>query len=371
MKKLLFQLFWLLLFIIPCQAQIFSGLSSLESAIDAEQVAMGESFVAYRTGLTSFKHNPATLTGINFPTVYYSNRDNEIHNAFGDSYFYEFGVTFKSPIGVSNINYARFNAIEADYLDMNGINQGKLIIYDHIASLHHGYQVNNALSVGLALKWVDLDWQVSEGDINDFSYSSTAAIVGDIGATYQLTGLFQYKNIKDSLVLGISLQNFGSDLKYNSSLGVGTENETVYQTPRFLKFGFSYGFTAFSQNRLPVFEYILTAQYGRLLNPKDYDEGNADTGGIGSKVRFWEVLELNIGGLYQSSYSFYANEDVFNMRYGFAINLPFERFGWNAPITAKFSYTHIPVNQAAFIFDEMEKRVSVITGQISYNVDVF
>jgi hypothetical protein len=370
MKRLLFSLIWLFSFTIPCHPQIFSGFSSLESAIDAEQVAMGESFVAYLSGLTSFKHNPATLTGLTYPTAYYSNRDNEIHNAFDNSYFYEFGLSFVNPAGVSNINYSRFNAIETDIMDINLENQGKLLIYDQIISLSHGYQFDQALSIGMALKWVDLDWQVTDGS-GDFSYSSTPAVIGDIGATYQLTGLFSNKNINDSLVLGISIQNFGSDLKYETSLAVGSENETVYQMPRFLKIGLSYGFSALSQNQMPVFEYLLTAQYGRLLNPKEYDEGNADIGGIGTKVRFWEILELNIGGLYQSSYSFYANEDVFNMRYGFAINLPFKRLGWNAPITAKVSYTHVPVNQATILFNDMEKRVTVITGQISYNVDVF
>jgi hypothetical protein len=339
--------------------------------IDAEQVAMGESFVAYKSGLTSFKQNPATLAGINYSTAYYSYRDNEIHNFFKESDFNEFGIIIKSPIGVSNINYARFNWGEIAYTNEFGEYLGKISNYDYNISVNHGYQLNESLSLGVSLKWIDLNWKVTDGTPEEFDFDSKAAIIGDIGLTYQLNGLFSASNINDSLVLGASLQNFGSDLKFTPPFGVGTDEEIRYQMPRFFKIGFAYGLSAKSGDHLPVFEYLLTAQYGRWLNPEEHFEGNADLGGIGSKVRFWEILELNIGGYYQAYYSFYANEDVFNIRYGFAINLPFQRLGWNPPITAKFSYTHLPINQQPYLFGDLEKQVSVITGQISYNVDLF
>lgn len=370
MKQLTLSICLLLIFFIPCTAQIYVSLNSLESMIDAEQVAMGESFVAYKSGLTSFKQNPATLTGINYSTAYYSYRDNEIHDFFKETDFNEFGITIKSPIGVSNINYARFNQGESIYTNELGENLGKFGIYDYNLSVNHGYQLNESLSLGASLKWIDFHWKVIDGHLEEGPFDSKGAILGDLGLTYQLNGLFNTRNINDSLVLGASLQNFGSDLKYSPTFGAIDGNEYRYQMPRFFKIGFAYGLTARSDDHLPIFEYLLTAQYGRWLNPDNGYEGNADMGGIGSKVRFWEVLELNIGGYYQAFYTYYANEDVFNIRYGFAINLPFQRLGWNPSITAKFSYTHLPINQQPLFFGDLEKQVSIITGQISYNVDL-
>ncbi len=218
---------------------------------------------------------------------------------------------------------------------------------------------------------MDFEWQVIEGDVANFSFTSTAAIIGDIGFTYQFNGLFMDSNIKDSLALGVSLQNFGSDLKYELTTDTQNNNEISYQTPRFFKIGFAYGFTAFSDKNLPVFEYVLSGQYGRWLNPEEYYKGDADLGGIGTKVKFWEALELNIGGYYQAYFSFYGNEDVLNIRYGVALNIPFRRWGWDVPITAKFSFTQIPINQGSFYFNDNNKRVSVFTAQISYNVNMF
>ena len=111
-----------------CMAQLYHSLNSLESIIDAEQVAMGESFVANRSGLTSFKQNPAALTGINYLTAYYSYRDNVIHDLFDKSDLFEFGLTVKNPIGVTNINYARFNSGENIWTDEVGVRIG--VIYD-------------------------------------------------------------------------------------------------------------------------------------------------------------------------------------------------------------------------------------------------
>ena len=371
MKQLILSICLLHIFFLPCMAQIYFSLNSLESLIDAEQVAMGGSFVAYKSGLTSFKQNPATLTGINYSTAYYSYRDNEIHEFFKESDFSEFGIIIKSPIGVSNINYARFNWGESIYTNELGEYMGKISNYDYNISVNHGYQLTESLSLGVSLKWIDLNWKMTDVDPEEFNFDSEAAIIGDIGLTYQLNGLFSASNINDSLVLGASLQNFGSDLKFTPPFNIGAEEEIGYQMPRYFKIGFAYGLTVKSNNHLPVFEYLLTAQYGRWLNPDKGYEGNADLGGIGSKVRFWEVLELNIGGYYQAIYTFYANEDVLNIRYGFAINLPFQRLVWNSPITAKFSYTHLPINQYPYLFGNLEKQVSIITGQISYNVDLF
>ena len=315
MKQWILSIYLFLVFFIPCTAQIYVSLNSLESMIDAEQVAMGGSFVAYKSGLTSFKQNPATLTGINYSTAYYSYRDNEIHEFFKESDFSEFGMIIKSPIGVSNINYARFNWGEMIFTNELGEYMGKISNYDYNISVNHGYQLTESLSLGVSLKWIDLNWKMTDVDPEEFNFDSEAAIIGDIGLTYQLNGLFSASNINDSLVLGASLQNFGSDLKFTPPFNIGAEEEIRYQMPRYFKIGFAYSLTAF--------------------------------------------------------YTFYANEDVFNIRYGFAINLPFQRLGWNAPITAKFSYTHLPINQAPWYFSDMEKRISIITGQISYNVDLF
>jgi len=353
----------------PCTAQLFISLNSLETMIDAEQVAMGESFVANRSGLTAFKQNPATLTGINYLNAYYAYRDNAIHKYLEKSDFFEFGFMIKSPVGVTNINYAKFYLGESIYTDMSGVRLGTIKTYDYTVSVNHGYQLCKSLSVGISAKWIDFTHEVTGSTPELSNFDSQPAIVGDIGLTYQFDGLFSDPNIKDSLILGSSLQNFGSDLKYTSPFSVGSE-EQGYQMPRFFKIGFAYGFTAKS-NDLPIFEYLLTGQYGRLLNPDEYHKGDTDIGGIGTKVRFWEVLEFNLGGYYQAFYSLFGNEDVLNIRYGIAVNLPFERLGWNAPLTAKVSYTHLPLNQQADWLSEMVKRVPVITAQISYNADLF
>lgn len=345
--------------------------NSLGSIIDAEQVAMGESFVANTSGLTAFKQNPATLTGHMYPTVYYSYRDNEIHPFLDESSFSEYGIIIPSPLGVTNFNYARLDWSESVFTDENGIRLGKARIYDYNLSVSHGYRIDNSLSLGVSLRMVNTGWEMTDGDPVSSPFDSDPAIVGDIGLTYQFEGFFNSPNLNDSLMLGASLQNFGTDLKYQNSFGVGVEEKTGYQLPRFFKIGFAYGFTARSDQNLPVFEYLLTAQYGRWLNPGDYYSADADLGGVGMKVRFWEVLELNLGGYYLAALSLLGDEDVLNIRYGVALNLPFERLGWNAPVTAKISYTHLPVNQLGYYASESEKYVPVITAQLSYNMDFF
>ncbi len=313
-------------------AQFFITLNSLESMVDAEQVALGESFAAFTSGLTSFKQNPATLAGSRYPTAYYSFRDNDINSLFENSNFKQFGLTFKTPLGTSNINYVRFNSFSLDLIDMTG-DAGKIQYSDHTFSFNHAYQATDALALGVSLKWVDQN-EDRTGNTEPFEVESQAAIAGDIGVTYRLNGWYISRSVKDSLTIGASLQNFGSDLIYSSS---GMDMEYGVQLPRLFKIGFAYGLTILSDDEIPWFEYLLTAQYGRWLNATEFYEDDRDLGGLGTKVRFWEVLELNIGGFYQSYFTFYGDEDVLNIRYGMAVNLPFQRLGWRAPLTVKFA----------------------------------
>jgi len=355
---------------LTCSAAVAQNLfllSSLDYVNDAEQIAMGESYVANPFGLTSFRHNPATLAGLSGARIYYSYRDNEIHELFKNSYFRDFGLALATPAGNFGLHYSRFNYLESIITDENGVRVSESTLYDYTGYLTYGLQIDQNFAAGINLKIYGSDVDVKSGET---IYSADDAYVIDFGLTYSTPGILASSTVSDTLILGIALQNFGSDHKSRFELG---ESETTIQLPRYLKLGLTYRLQAGYDRYGSLFEYLLTAQYGRWLNPKsDFDKGKADLGGIGFKVRFYEIFSLQIGGYYQSYFNFYGNEDVLNMRYGFSVAVPFKRLNMTEPVSLIFSYSHVPINSTGgLFFSDFKYRTWLFTAQLEYNLNLW
>ena len=353
-------------------AQIYLGfldLSSLTVSSEAADVAMGESYTAYPYGISAFTHNPATLMGTSGANLFYFYRDNEAIDFLDQSQYNTYGASISTSLGNFGVSYQKFSLgriTVTTITNLAGYSQVEFI--DETLDLAFSRNFTDQLTLGLGAKWYD-------GQINNLSgtpldMSTHGAIIFDIGALYWIPGFVATREVSDHFFFGASFQNFGTDFDYRLE---DVPDYTAVQLPRFFRLGFTYRLHAQDPGSGFSFKYFLTGEYRRLLNPSDaYNKANCDFGGIGFKAMFFDIFSLEIGGYYNSVPSFTTDEDRFNIRYGFNVDLALKQFGADYPVTVTFQFAHIPVsNYLEPLFSEGSKNLPVFSIRLAYTDSIF
>jgi len=357
---------------ISLNAQIYLGfldLSSLTTSSEAADVAMGESYTAYPFGISAFTHNPATLMGTSGVNLFYYYRDNEAIDFLDRSQYNSYGASISTAVGNFGISYQNFSLGRVSVSTPEDPDQYSLVEFiDHTLDLAYSRNFTDQLTLGLGIKWYDGWTNTLNGP--PLNMNTHGALIFDLGALYWIPGFIATREVSDHFFFGASIQNFGTDFEYRIE---GEPDYTARQLPRFFRLGFGYRLYAQDPGSAFSFKYYLTGEYRRLLNPSDeYDKTDCDFGGIGFRAMFFDIFSLQLGGYYNSGPSLIAEEDRFNIRYGFDIDLALRRFGADYPVTVSFQFAQIPVSSPlGILLPESSKNLPVFSIRIAYTDPVF
>jgi len=345
------------------------GIYSFDVISNAQSVALGESFVANPDALAAFKNNPAALIGIEGLNLYYNRRPMDWNSSLEGAHYYSLGLLFDGSIGKFGIDYSRYSM---DVTNGRTIympeGYSRLIeLYNHTITVASAIHLYRGIIAGVNLKYFNFG-ENYEDEEPEPKQERNGAFVCDIGVLYEVRGFADEQSVKDRFRFGLSFQNYGTDYETGYT---GQEEFSSVELPRYFRFGFSYKLTNYLRPDREFFGLMITGEYRKFLNPGKYDEGETDYGGIGFDFSFFEVISCRIGGIIQPDRNIYGYNDRLMMRYGFGINLPFERLNYKYPLTLSFEYANIPLYEPDIYFGLDRDSFSVYTVVLKYEDAVF
>ncbi len=229
-------IFLFLPFVAKAEEGRTAGLTLIR-AIGARPAALGEAFVAVPDDIQGLAFNPAPLAKLGDPAITASYNDGIEDDKYGSAAFgypLSFGSVF---VGASYFDAGNFE------LDINGVSYGsRKAQQDMVGLLGVAFGRVSPLSLGVTGK-------IFKSELAEVA--SASAFAGDVG-------LF-YKTPLSGLTLGASLQNIGSDLKYE------VKSEPLPQTVRG---GFAYNIDLqqFSRTSIVPYNFLIVADGVKTKN---------------------------------------------------------------------------------------------------------
>ncbi len=307
--------------------------TSLDVTINPASIAMGESFVANYLSPSSFIENPANLFQKNNTTLFYNTRSLNWISETETFRFTSVGGTLKLQLGDLGIAYNEFRAGKSLFNSQSNERNSTLIFA-------FSKKLMKNLNAGINIKFFDHK-RVSELGIG-LNLESNTAILFDFGLIYSPLK-FSTQITKHELTLGTTIQNFGTDFKEKDY--IFNDEYHFVRLPRFLKLGFAYNIQFRKNDNKNDLDILFTGNYKNFLNPLKNETGDVDFWGVGSQINIKELLSIRIGYFQTPEYNLLYDRAKPLLRYGFGINLPLNKIGFEIPLTISADYTLIPVNQ--------------------------
>ncbi len=321
--------------------------SSLVIPTDARSIAMGESFVAVRDPIHTLMYNPASFSTNTGLQVTLSVRKGNYYDALNDFAYYNFSAAYTSTIGEFGLLYSQYYQgimpiTTSAYPE--GIGEAK--VYDHLFLGKYSRSIGKHLTTGFAIKVFNNIIRQTSGPPNSITFETTSLpILLDMGCMYSTSLLPILETITDELILGFSLQNFGTDFRQK----VSTNSPEIYtKLPRFTRVGLSYTLTVANNedNSLNPFSVIISGEYRNALNYSP--NGERDFWSYGGEFSLFEILSLRLGGYIQPYRNVFGESKKPSTRFGFGLNIPIEKISLNLPFTLSFDYSNIPLNTSVY-----------------------
>ena len=311
------------------------GQNAIDVPVDPQSAAMGESFVAMRNNPAALFYNPATISGFKGLQFTYSHRNFDILPN-NDLTYHSYLLSLSLPTGSIGIFYNDFTN-DNDLIVTSPAypeGTGEYTSYkNYVYGAAYGKDVSANFDIGITLK----AYNYSLGP-----HSGHAAYLADIGTIYHTSGPISRAGfITDEFNAGISIQNFGTDHRYDTTF---QEAGSLIKLPRYLRIGYAYRMTIVNEDKekLTPIGFLFTGEYRNLLNAEDYQSSERDYWGFGTQATLYEILSLRLGSYISGTPSYYGQKGVPSIRYGFGVHLPLNKIGLQSPIAIIMDYGVIP-----------------------------
>lgn len=348
------------LLIVLFTSQIFAQLSSssLIQVYDAASVSLGEAGVANKYYGIPSNINPALLNEQENFKVYVNRRSMDWIETLDDMVFLSAGIQIPTNMGNFAFNYKRFSQGEFNTVSPEGYEiVGKHEVFDHTFELLYGTRIWEGLSAGAVIKLFTFNDRTIEGSYN---LNVNTPLYLDLGLTYKFDELISSPRLNDDLILGIDIQNFGTDLTIaqnyvNDPFFGTTTRESILEVQRYIRIGFGYNLEIKSENDCNIFRFAFNAQYKNQLNNFHNDNSEKDFWGMGMEAAFYEILSLRVGAISNPNTNIYGIKGVFNARYGLGIQTPVITSIKNLPFKIAFDYAVIPIIHLGYFSNSMNR----------------
>ncbi|MCL4547038.1 MAG: PorV/PorQ family protein [Bacteroidetes bacterium] len=333
--------------------------TSLDIAADASGIAMGESFVANPENHAAYFENPAAIAINTGMQIFYNYRSHNWMALAENMKYFSAGGCITTSIGNFGFAYNKFTTG-----DLTSYSDGAKITSSDVNRtfmLSYSNEILKNFSAGISAKLFNRSLNAIG---ENYTITSTNAFLFDIGLLYQSAGFKSIGKTTDKISAGISLQNFGTDYKEE----VNSFYNYIQKLPRFLRIGFAYQLNTIVGQRLQAnVDFLLTGEYQRLLNPGDSEQNDVNYWGAGIEATLLKIVSLRLGGVASPENSILWDKGKFNLRYGIGLNFPLAVLGFGHPVTIKFDYAVMPINQTSF--DKSQKSlyafgVSLVYGKL-------
>lgn len=355
--------------LVPSSAAI-AQLNSLTTPVDARTIALGESFAGMRGDLATMFYNPAGIASIEGIHATYSQRSLDWISYLADFRYSSLQTAVQTPIAVFGAFYSRLSYGELTVAtSADPLGYGKARPYDHTLGVVGAFKPLPGFDVGVSVKgfqYVDLP-AAPEGRDGVTETSTSWAIMVDLGALYTraLTG----GPFSHDLSVGVSLQNFGSDV-VSSGSGNSTSSE---QPARFLRLGVSYSVAVLppSENGIIPCRLTATGEYRNILNTRYYANGERDYYGWGVELTGFEILALRAGWFLSNIDWIYGTAAEPKVRYGAGVHLPMHKLGLGVPLAIRADYAVIKLRDAYGWLGDAKTSLNAFTIGMSYEGNLF
>jgi hypothetical protein len=306
-----------------------------EVPADPRSFAMGESFVALPSNPAALVYNPAGLAGLSGIHVSYSQRSLAREN---DWTLRSFNAAVGTSFGVFAVQYNRdsygmlpFTTDETKPPVMN--------TYDYDVAFGYALLLGRGFSIGAAAKYYDYAGYIPDPSIASVSTSSTTpARLFDVGLVYTFRRFHSQAVVEDSITMGMSYQNIGSNPGMNYP-GIHMLDFIPAGMPEYFRAGVSYALKVIPRKAgdpSPL-EAVISGEYRTLQT-----SGGPDVWGFGLEWTIDEIVSLRMGGSTQEG------ENSPLLRYGLGVRLPVRKLGFDLSL----QYAVIPwQNLSAFSID--------------------
>lgn len=353
---------------------LLSSVTALDVPVDARSIGMGESFSGVPGDLSAVMYNPAGLSDMHGVQASYSFRSLNWLSGFTDFEYHSAALAFSTPLFAVGILYTRADQGNSNVVSTTGSDViGAIESHSDLLAVGVARPIVGGLSCGLTIKGFTDGMTVTAGDPGLF-FQTYGCFLVDIGAMYTLAGLMGDERVQDSYSAGISLQNFGSDLREQMSLyHIPPPPSVLIRVPRYFRLGVSCTLNLLPSNEggLDPVRLLLSGGYRNLLNPTDYQSGQRDFWGWGVEATAYEMVILRMGGYIDGVNSIYGPRGVPALRYGAGIAVPMARLGASIPLTLRFDFAAIPIQQIFFSTIQSKSTLTAVTFGVAYDKSIF
>ncbi len=309
----------------------------LDLPADARTIALGQSTVADIQSGMSGMGNPATLSGVCGINAFYQDRRVDYLDLIKDFSYRNGGIAMETSIGSFSLNYRRMNMGEANATSPAGPEAiGRIKYFDYVGAVSYARTISQSIAIGVTGKVYDHGFDVLWGSNNR---STTPAYLIDVGVLFQSPSLLSSGPVSDQLRAGMSLENFGSNIRISNPY----EQGSTYQAPRYWRTGFSWLLAIKKNSGFEFLHFILNGEYRKMLNPDYFDEPHTDFWGVGMEFRLLSLVAFRIGGDIQPYDNVLGKAGRWNLRYGIGVSLVPQHFGYQIPLSVSFEYAAIPL----------------------------
>jgi len=340
-------------FVLPASIRAYY---TLDVPVDARSVAMGESFVAVAGTQSAHIFNPASLASAKGITVSYSRRGYTFVDPVVAKYQYVSASMYTSLVSVG-LFYSRFD-----------LETGTVLVsttdFNYVWGATLAKTFGERFHIGATVK--SFRYGVTEGSLSE-SRSTNSAMLFDIGAQYSANVILTGSSFHDELRGGVSLQNFGTDLRAGSM--VPFDPQLVIPVPRYLRIGFAYRIERLPDRKdeLIPFSMLVSGEYRNLLNPDPGQEDSRDFWGFGTELSFFEIASARTGVYIAPFDRWYGRRGEASFRYGLGLNIPLRHIA-DIPWLVSFDYSRIPITNG---FVGLHDSFPVFSLEVQYLEDIF
>jgi hypothetical protein len=348
------------------------GFDALETTADARTIALGQATAADSSSPLAGIGNPATLDGVRGIDVFYQDRWLDYFDWTRGYRARAYGIAMATSIGIFSLSYRKFDRGEMDILVAGPTPQGYLVVgraraFDYVGALSYARKIDDRIVLGVTGKLYDIGLNWIYGGPSPTQI--TPAYLFDAGILFRTPALFSSNRITDELRMGISLENFGTDMKAaDASYPFGQEN--LSRPPRFWRIGFSWLLAIKSNNDFKFLDLIVDGQYSR----KWLREEEVNYWGLGMEFRLLTVIAVRVGGEMQPYEDIFGKRKKMDLRTGVGVRLSAKQFGFAIPLSASFDYASMHLNNdaiASIPWSLTKDRITAYAVSISYELALF
>jgi hypothetical protein len=238
----------------------------------------------------------------------------------------------------------------------NGTTGSNFKLRNETVTLSLARELAGPVSFGANIKWFGEHSAMVSGDSSG-PIEGTGFFV-DLGAVTAVEGLLDGKDLRDSAYFGISVQDIGGKLRYES---VGQ----AIAIAQWVRVGGAYAVVS-GDSGASTFRGTLSAEYSRIINPGPNQDGSY--GGIGFEAMLVELLSLRVGARFlppPQLPSFSSNSWT---TFGIGVNLPLKKIGMNVPLIIGIDYAKLPEVENDF---DVNKAENAFEFRVAYTGNVF